>query len=108
VVGHRPAAAGTAPPIGCVTPTTNARNTNKTKPTSTRTHTHHHQVSWLRTTRTDLVVSDVVPIACAAAAQAGIPAVAVTNFSWGAPLRGGPLLQGACEGGRVGHGPHGG
>lgn len=41
------------------------------------------QVQWLRTTRTDLVVSDVVPIACAAAAQAGIPAVAVTNFSWG-------------------------
>ncbi|KAI8470791.1 MAG: Transglutaminase-like superfamily-domain-containing protein [Monoraphidium minutum] len=39
-------------------------------------------VSWLRITRTDLVVSDVVPIACAAAAQAGIPAVAVTNFSW--------------------------
>jgi hypothetical protein len=41
------------------------------------------QASWLRTTRTDLVVSDVVPIACAAAAQAGIPAVCVTNFSWG-------------------------
>lgn len=40
------------------------------------------EASWLRTTRTDLVVSDVVPIACAAAARAGIPAVAVTNFSW--------------------------
>ncbi|GBF96473.1 L-arabinokinase-like, partial [Raphidocelis subcapitata] len=40
------------------------------------------EVSWLRATRTDLVVSDVVPIACAAAAEAGIPAVAVTNFSW--------------------------
>lgn len=53
----------------------------QTKPPATH---RPAQVSWLRTTQTDLVVSDVVPIACAAAAQAGIPAVAVTNFSWGA------------------------
>ena len=31
----------------------------------------------------DLVVSDVVPLACAAAKAAGIPSVCVSNFSWG-------------------------
>jgi L-arabinokinase len=48
-------------------------------------------VSWLRATCTDLVVSDIVPLACAAAAAAGIPAVAVTNFSWGGLFGGGGL-----------------
>ena len=32
--------------------------------------------------RADLVVGDVPPLACAAAARAGIPAVAVGNFTW--------------------------
>lgn len=40
------------------------------------------EVSWLRAVHADLVVSDIVPIACAAAAAAGIPCVCVTNFSW--------------------------
>ena len=31
----------------------------------------------------DLVVSDVVPLACAAADLAGVPSVCVSNFSWG-------------------------
>lgn len=39
---------------------------------------------WLQANHIDLVVSDVVPIVCAAAAAAGIPAVCVSNFSWGA------------------------
>ena len=30
----------------------------------------------------DLVVSDVVPMACAAAKQANIPCAVVSNFSW--------------------------
>ena len=38
---------------------------------------------WLKTNCIDLVVSDVVPIICAAAAAADIPAVCVSNFSWG-------------------------
>lgn len=41
------------------------------------------EVSWLTANKIDLVVSDVVPIACAAAAAAGIPSVCVSNFSWG-------------------------
>jgi L-arabinokinase len=40
--------------------------------------------AWLKANQFDLVVSDVVPIACAAAAAAGVPAVCVSNFSWGA------------------------
>lgn len=40
------------------------------------------EASWLRTTCTDLVVSDIVPLACAAACAAGVPCVCVTNFSW--------------------------
>ena len=32
--------------------------------------------------RADLVVGDVPPLACAAAARAGVPAVAVGNFTW--------------------------
>ena len=41
------------------------------------------EVAWLKANAIDLVVSDVVPIACAAAAAAHVPAVAVSNFSWG-------------------------
>lgn len=41
------------------------------------------EAQWLQSNRIDLVVSDVVPIACAAAAAAGVPAVCVSNFSWG-------------------------
>lgn len=41
------------------------------------------EVQWLQSNNFDLVVSDVVPIVCAAAAAAGIPAVCVSNFSWG-------------------------
>lgn len=41
------------------------------------------EVQWLRSNHIDLVVSDVVPIVCTAAATAGIPAVCVSNFSWG-------------------------
>jgi len=40
------------------------------------------EVAWLKATRTDIVVSDVVPMACTAAARAGIPCVCVSNFSW--------------------------
>eukprot|EP00775_Hariotina_reticulata_P002038 gene2038-2360_t len=40
------------------------------------------EVQWLQSNHIDLVVSDVVPIVCAAAAAAGIPAVCVSNFSW--------------------------
>jgi L-arabinokinase len=41
------------------------------------------EAQWLQSNHIDLVVSDVVPIVCAAAAAAGIPAVCVSNFSWG-------------------------
>ncbi|CAH9101632.1 unnamed protein product [Cuscuta epithymum] len=40
------------------------------------------EVEWLKSINADLVVSDVVPVACRAAADAGIPSVCVTNFSW--------------------------
>ncbi|GLJ10428.1 hypothetical protein SUGI_0128050 [Cryptomeria japonica] len=40
------------------------------------------EVEWLKSIKADLVVSDVVPVACRAAADAGIPSVCVTNFSW--------------------------
>lgn len=39
--------------------------------------------AWLQAVKADLVVSDIVPLACAAAAQARIPCVCVSNFSWG-------------------------
>ena len=39
--------------------------------------------SWLAERGTDLVVSDVVPLACAAADLAGVTSVCVSNFSWG-------------------------
>lgn len=41
------------------------------------------EIQWLQSNHIDLVVSDVVPIVCTAAATAGIPAVCVSNFSWG-------------------------
>lgn len=40
------------------------------------------EVEWLKSIKADLVVSDVVPVACRAAADAGIHSVCVTNFSW--------------------------
>ncbi|KAJ8758717.1 hypothetical protein K2173_000438 [Erythroxylum novogranatense] len=40
------------------------------------------EIKWLTSIRADLVVSDVVPVACRAAADAGIRSVCVTNFSW--------------------------
>ncbi|XP_031375435.1 L-arabinokinase-like isoform X2 [Punica granatum] len=40
------------------------------------------EVEWLKSIKADLVVSDVVPVACRAAADAGIRSVCVTNFSW--------------------------
>lgn len=40
------------------------------------------EVEWLNSIKADLVVSDVVPVACRAAADAGIRCVCVTNFSW--------------------------
>ncbi|XAR47978.1 L-arabinokinase [Bertholletia excelsa] len=40
------------------------------------------EVKWLKSIKADLVVSDVVPVVCRAAVDAGIRAVCVTNFSW--------------------------
>jgi L-arabinokinase len=40
------------------------------------------EVEWLQSIKANLVVSDIVPIACKAAAQVGIPSVCVSNFSW--------------------------
>ncbi|CAK7345772.1 unnamed protein product [Dovyalis caffra] len=40
------------------------------------------EVEWLKSIKADLVVSDVVPVACRAAADAGIRSVCCTNFSW--------------------------
>ena len=45
------------------------------------------EVGWLRGAgpggrAVDLVVSDIVPLACAAAAEAGVPCAACSNFSW--------------------------
>ncbi|TKY58252.1 L-arabinokinase protein [Spatholobus suberectus] len=40
------------------------------------------ETEWLNSVKADLVVSDVVPVACQAAADAGIRSVCVTNFSW--------------------------
>eukprot|EP00899_Mesostigma_viride_P004106 jgi/Mesvir1/13697/Mv02130-RA.2 len=47
-----------------------------------RTELLQEERDWLVASGVDVVVSDVVPLACAAAAKAGIPAVCVTNFSW--------------------------
>ncbi|KAJ6354811.1 hypothetical protein OIU77_005419 [Salix suchowensis] len=38
------------------------------------------KIEWLNSIKADLVVSDVVPVACRAAADAGIRSVCVTNF----------------------------
>ncbi|CAM8961674.1 unnamed protein product [Rhodiola kirilowii] len=38
------------------------------------------ETKWLSSIKTDLVISDVVPVACRAAADAGIRSVCVTNF----------------------------
>ena len=43
------------------------------------------QVGWLKATRADLVISDTVPLACAAAKLAGLPCACISNFSWGEP-----------------------
>lgn len=42
------------------------------------------EVYWLTAAGIDLVVSDTVPLACAAAHRAKLPAVVCSNFSWGA------------------------
>ncbi|KAG5225128.1 L-arabinokinase [Salix suchowensis] len=38
------------------------------------------EIEWLNSIKADLVVSDIVPVACRAAADAGIRSVCVTNF----------------------------
>lgn len=40
------------------------------------------EVDWLKSIRANLVVSDIVPIACRAAARAGVPSICVSNFRW--------------------------
>ncbi len=40
------------------------------------------ETEWLRATGAQLVVGDVPPLAFAAAARAGLPSVAIANFSW--------------------------
>ncbi|KAK4274334.1 hypothetical protein QN277_017570 [Acacia crassicarpa] len=47
-----------------------------------RTTILEKETEWLNSIKADLVVSDVVPVACRAAADAGIRSVCVTNFSW--------------------------
>ncbi|XP_024537180.1 L-arabinokinase isoform X2 [Selaginella moellendorffii] len=37
---------------------------------------------WLRSINANLVVSDIVPVACRAATEADIPSICVSNFSW--------------------------
>ena len=37
---------------------------------------------WLRSENPDIIVSDIVPLACAAASGARIPCICVSNFSW--------------------------
>jgi len=38
--------------------------------------------TWLRECGADIVISDIVPLACVSAATAGLPCIAVSNFSW--------------------------
>jgi L-arabinokinase len=38
--------------------------------------------TWLRECGADIVISDIVPLACVSAATAGVPCIAVSNFSW--------------------------
>ncbi|KAJ0737498.1 putative L-arabinokinase [Helianthus annuus] len=40
------------------------------------------EVEWLNSIKADLVITDVVAVACRAAADAGIRSVCVGNFSW--------------------------
>ena len=40
------------------------------------------EAEWLRSSAVDLVVGDIPPLAFAAAARAGIPSVALGNFTW--------------------------
>src|SRR4249920_1092521 len=40
------------------------------------------EAAWLRTVGARLVVADVPPLACAAAARAGIPSIVLGNFTW--------------------------
>jgi L-arabinokinase len=40
------------------------------------------EATYLREVKADLVVVDIAPMACTAAARAGVRCVAVTNFSW--------------------------
>lgn len=40
------------------------------------------EVAFLRSARATLVLGDVPPLACAAAAEAGVPSAALANFSW--------------------------
>ncbi len=42
------------------------------------------EVAWLTAAGVHIVVSDTVPLACAAAHNAQLPSAVVTNFSWGA------------------------
>ena len=49
---------------------------------SRRTEIIDEETAWLRDHEIDLVVSDIVPLACVAAATAAVPCVAVSNFSW--------------------------
>ena len=41
------------------------------------------EVAWLSAAGVHMVVSDTVPLACAAAHAAQLPCAVVTNFSWG-------------------------
>jgi L-arabinokinase len=40
------------------------------------------EASWLRASGARVVVGDIPPLACAAAAAAGVPAIALGNFTW--------------------------
>lgn len=41
------------------------------------------EVAWLSAAGVHMIVSDTVPLACAAAHAAQLPCAVVTNFSWG-------------------------
>lgn len=40
------------------------------------------EAAWLKTNQASLVVADVPPLACAAAARADIPSIVIANFTW--------------------------
>ncbi len=40
------------------------------------------EVAWLREVRADVVLSDITPYAFEIASKAGVPSIAVTNFTW--------------------------